>query len=135
MKQSVLFFTNSELGQASVILSVAYEIAIQSDWDVTIASFTSLQSQVDALNRTFETTMKWYAIPGKSMKDCLAANGLDFLPIHAPGVKGAVKAYRECLPYVIAPWTPEEYESVLRSCKKLIQKLNPDLVVIGKFIA
>ena len=133
-KQSVLFFTNSELGQASVILAVAYEVAILSEYDVNIASFAPLQGQVNALNENFNTKINWHTISGKSMKECLAANGFDFLPKHAPRVQGAVKAYKECLPHVIAPWTPEEYGSVLRSCKELIKKLDPALVVIGKFI-
>jgi hypothetical protein len=132
-KPSVLFLSNSELGQASVILAVAHELAIQSEYGVHIASFAPLESHVAAFNQIPGVEVKWHTILGRSMKESLADDGLDFLPRHAPGVKGAVRAYQECLPYVLAPWTPEAYKPIWESCKELILKLDPHIVVVGKF--
>jgi hypothetical protein len=132
-KSSVLFFSNSELGQASVILAVAHELTIQSNCDVHVASFAPLKRHVDELNQLSSVQVKWHAILGKSMKESLVDDGLAFLPRHAPGVKGAIKAYQECLPHVLAPWTPRGYEPILESCKELILKLDPEIVIVGQF--
>ncbi|KAI8936459.1 hypothetical protein NX059_006865 [Plenodomus lindquistii] len=129
-KRSILFLSNSELGQASVVLAVAREVAVQSDCNVHVASFAPLKSHVDTLNQLSSFKVNWHTIPGKSMKESLASDGLDFLPRHAPGVKGAVRAYQECLPYVLAPWTPDEYKPTLHSCKELTQKLDPEVVIV-----
>ena len=134
LKQSVLFLSNSELGQASVVLAVAHEVALQSDYNIHIASFAPLKSHVDALNRLSGVKVSWHTIPGNSMKENLARDGLDFLPRHAPGIKGAVKAYQECLPYVLAPWNPEDYEPIFQWCKKLIQKIDPEVIIVGESI-
>lgn len=126
-KPVILFLTNSELGQASVVLAVAHELVSQSTSDVHVASFPALKQHADALNVPF------HALPGRSMKEALADSGLPYLPQHAPGSHGAVESYRNGLQRVVAPWEPEDYAPIYRACLDLINKLSPDLVVVGMY--
>lgn len=122
MHEPILFLTNSELGQASVVLAVAHELLHQSD--VLVASFPALKQHADALSVPF------HALPGRSMKEALADSGLPYLPQHAPGSQGAVESYRNGLQRVVAPWDPEGYAPIYRACLDLISKLIPALVVV-----
>ncbi|OJI99004.1 hypothetical protein ASPVEDRAFT_97195, partial [Aspergillus versicolor CBS 583.65] len=121
-KPTILFLTNSELGQASVVLAVAHELVHHSD--VLVASFPALKTHADALSVPF------HALPGRSMKETLADSGLPYLPQHAPGRQGAVESYRNGLQRVVAPWEPEGYAPIYRACLDLISKLSPALVVV-----
>nr|A0A411KZY6.1 RecName: Full=Glycosyltransferase buaB; AltName: Full=Burnettramic acids biosynthesis cluster protein B [Aspergillus burnettii]QBE85641.1 BuaB [Aspergillus burnettii] len=123
-KPVVLFLTNSEFGQSSVVLAVAQELVRQSACEVHVASFSALKQQVEALNVAF------HALPGRSMKEALCDSGLPFLPKHAPGTRGAVESYRKGLQHVVAPWEPAGYEPIYRACLDLLDKLNPDLVAV-----
>ncbi|RDW90305.1 glycosyltransferase [Aspergillus mulundensis] len=125
-KHIVLFLTNSELGQASVHLAVAHELASQSACEVHIASFPALKQQVDALN----ASIVFHTLLGRSMKEALADSGLPYLPTHAPGARGAVESYCKGLQYVVAPWDPAGYEPIYRACLDLLDKLNPDLIAV-----
>ncbi|KAF2819718.1 hypothetical protein CC86DRAFT_126949 [Ophiobolus disseminans] len=71
-KQSVLFLSKSELGQASVVLAVAHEVAAQFDCNVHFASFAPLKSHIRALHQLSSVKIYWQTISRKSMKDSLA---------------------------------------------------------------
>jgi hypothetical protein len=51
-RRSILFVTNSELGQASVILATAHEFLLRPDYKVHIASFPALREEIEELNAT-----------------------------------------------------------------------------------
>ncbi|ORY67420.1 uncharacterized protein BCR38DRAFT_157791 [Pseudomassariella vexata] len=127
-RQTILFMTNSELGQASIVLAVAIELLLNPSLDVHIASFPPLSSIVP-------DGITFHAIPGPSMKQVLADRGIDFLPRHPPGVRGAVQSYREALPAVLAPWEPEQYLAIYEHCKGLIQEVDPTVVVLDGLFA
>ena len=42
-RQNILLLTNSEYGQSNVIVAVAYELLLQGEFDVHIASVLALE--------------------------------------------------------------------------------------------
>lgn len=133
---SILFVTNSELGQASVMLAVAHEFLIRSEHDVHIASFPALQTHVDELNDTADRLMSgcstkatFHTLSGRSMKEA-APPGTEFLDLHPPGVSGALFAYDNVLPATFAPWRGAEYMIGYSSTVEIINAVDPDLVVV-----
>lgn len=109
------------------MLAVAAEVAVNSKFSVHLGSFSPLA-------RSAPDSVKFHCIPGQSMKQVLAERGIDFLPMHAPGLRGAVKAYQESLPAVIAPWGPQSYFAIYDYCCELIQELDPAVVVLDPLL-
>jgi hypothetical protein len=135
-RQSILFITNSELGQSTVILAVAHEFLIRSDYDVHIASFPALAGSIPELNEDAATatagaasTATFHTIAGNSMKDALAREA-EFLEMHPPGVNGAMFAYENVLPATFAPWQGSDYLIGYNSCVEIINAVNPDIVAV-----
>lgn len=135
-RRSLLFVTNSELGQASVVLTVAYEFLLRPEYEVHVASFPVLQSNVGQLNDVAArlsdgacSTAKFYPLAGKSMKE-VAPPGTEFLDLHAPGMAGALVAYDNVLPATFAPWHGTDYMIGYSSTLEIIKETSPDLVII-----
>ncbi|THW62868.1 UDP-glucoronosyl and UDP-glucosyl transferase family protein [Aureobasidium pullulans] len=135
-QRTLLFVTNSELGQAGVILAVAYEFLVRREYDVHIASFPALQSSIDHLNDTaFRlsngtcSAITFHHLSGKSMKEA-APPGTEFLDLHPPGIKGALFAYDNVLPATFAPWHGVEYMIGYSSTIEIINHVAPRLVVV-----
>jgi len=135
-RRSILFVTNSELGQASVILATAHEFLLRPEYKVHIASFPALQKEVEELNATAarlsngaSTTARFHPLAGKSMKEA-APPGTEFLDLHAPGMAGALFAYDNVLPATFAPWHGTEYMIGYSSTTDVIDETKPELVII-----
>ncbi|KAL6706947.1 hypothetical protein ACN47E_004897 [Coniothyrium glycines] len=124
---TILFFTNSELGQASVILAVAAEVTRVAGSHVHLGSFAPLAHIVPE-------GVQFHCLPGPSMKQVLAISGIDFLPRHRPGLFGASKGFAEAYSRVLAPWDASDYFSIYDACRQLIQDLKPDLVVLDPIL-
>jgi hypothetical protein len=136
-RRSILFVTNSELGQASVILATAHEFLLRSEYKVHIASFPALRKEVEELNATAArlsngacSTAKFHSLAGKSMKEA-APPGTEFLDLHAPGMAGALFAYDSVLPATFAPWNGTEYMIGYSSTTEIIDETSPELVSQG----
>ncbi|KAH0156705.1 glycosyltransferase family 1 protein, partial [Aureobasidium melanogenum] len=135
-QRSLLFVTNSELGQASVILAVAYEFLLRPEYQVHIASFPVLHSHVDQLNDVATrlsngacSTAQFHPLAGKSMKE-VAPPGTEFLDLHAPGISGALYAYDHVLPSTFAPWHGARYMIGYSSTLETINEIRPEMVLI-----
>jgi hypothetical protein len=120
---TILFFTNSELGQASVILAVAEEIALSKRSSVHVGSFPSLAKAVP-------DGVKFHGLPGPSMKQVFASSGEEFLPKHRPGLIGTASGFAKAYSRVLAPWNGQDYISIFDACCQLIKDLDPALVVL-----
>lgn len=134
--RSVLFITNSELGQSTVALAVAHEFLLRPGYDVHIASFGSLEGAVSELNDQASTqslgtcaTATFHTIAGKSMKEA-AGRKAEFIEMHPPGIQGAVFAYQRVLPATFASWSGVEYMIGYSSCMEIIRNVAPDLVAV-----
>jgi hypothetical protein len=124
---TILFLTNSELGQASVILAVATEVARTPGSRIHLGSFSTLaQAAPDGV--------KFHCLPGPSMKQVFARGGIDFLPRHRPGLVGTSRGFVEAYSRVLAPWDESDYFSIFDACRQLIQDLDPSLVVLDPLL-
>jgi hypothetical protein len=124
---TILFITNAELGQSSVVLAVAGELAADDASDVHIASFAGLKDLVPP-------EITFHPLRGSSMKDAFAQRGLEFFPRHPAGVQGALQSYRELLPALMAPWETDEYLAIYDHCVSLIEELRPHAVVVDPLL-
>lgn len=98
-RKPILFFTNSEYGQANVILAVCYEL-LQRQYEVHIASFAVLKARISDLNRmTTKTQAVFHTVAGLSAAEALASNE-EFIGPFPPGVQGALKTYEVTLPAI-----------------------------------
>ena len=119
----ILFFTNSELGQASVILAVAVELALTQSSRVHVGSFPSLAKAVP-------DGVEFHGLPGPSMKQVFANSGEEFLPKHRPGLVGTASGFDKAYSRVLAPWSGHDYISIFDACCQLIKELDPSLVIL-----
>lgn len=136
--QRILLFTNSEYGQANVMLALAYELALRPNVEVHIASFNPLKLRISELQATLAsigstTVLVFHLVAGLSLDETHARNnpGKSGLP-HPGGVKGAIISYQR-LPYVMALWSGPEYMESYESCKEIIGSVNPSAIVVNYF--
>ncbi|KAF4625106.1 hypothetical protein G7Y89_g13063 [Cudoniella acicularis] len=129
-QQSILFITNSELGQASVILAVAHEFLIRPEYDVHIASFTALKNSISELNEDASRASSnsvskatFHVIDGKSMKEA-TGRATEFLEMHPHGINGALYAYdniiKDICPDIVA--VDPLFSQGVDACNNLGQK-------------
>lgn len=140
-KPTILFVTNSELGQASVCLAVAHEFLIRKH-RVHIASFGPLQSDISTLNKRASTssptasTAAFHLINGRSMKEAVQQkHKLDIFNIHESGFWGALKAYNTKLASMAIPWDGDEYLKGYKSCLDIIEEVLPDVIVVDPLLS
>ncbi|KAL4820097.1 hypothetical protein BDW67DRAFT_172886 [Aspergillus spinulosporus] len=149
-KPAVLFVTNTELGQATVVLSVAYEFLIRQSHNVHIASFPQLESEVSKLNaqaaratqlQPSSATAIFHILPGRTMFEAAMSRGgssssssSSWFNAHNIGFFGAPQAYT-MLCGVMVPWTGDEYIAVYRRCVEIIKEVQPRIVVIEPICA
>lgn len=139
--QSVLFLTNAELGQSSVILAVAHEYLIRS-YNVHIASFPQLEDGVSQLNTqasavsTKSSKATFHAFPGRSMVVACRSNHptIDWFDVHKIGFFGAPNAYDKLF-HLLAVWTGDEYMAVYQKCIEIIKQVKPSIVVVEPLLA
>ncbi|KAI9374039.1 hypothetical protein BJX61DRAFT_532705 [Aspergillus egyptiacus] len=136
-KRTILFLTNSDLGQASVCLAIAHEFLMRESYEVHIASFKPLETAVIELNsraatlaQTLTTKATFHCLPGRHMVEA-ATGGVpvqDSFNAHEIGFLGALRAYRTLMGYIV-PWTEDEYIAAYNKCVEIIRKTEPTVVV------
>jgi len=101
--KKILFVTNSESGQANIILAMAAEAAARPGVQVHVASFLVLKQRVEG----FSPQLNFHPLDGKTMSETLVAKGLlpDVSP-HPPTTK-SFKPYRQDIPLILAGWDGE----------------------------
>lgn len=143
---SILFLTNSELGQASVCLAVAHEFLLRPTYTIHIASFASLRSSISQLNLRAISFLPissrsarvrpatFHILPGPSMKQALEQrhnfSASKAFKLHGLGFQAACQAYRDVLAKMVAPWGGEEYVAIYAECVNVIERVDPGLVVV-----
>ena len=135
-RKSIIFLTNHEFGQSNVVLAVAYELLIQNELDVHIASWSPLESRALALLERVQAEkagtsicpITFHSFPLQSVLDSWLKNTTESakadLP-HPPGLNGAARL-RRLTPQVLAAWHPEEHIKLYEW---------PSLVVLDPFLA
>ncbi|KAK0196224.1 putative UDP-glucoronosyl and UDP-glucosyl transferase [Armillaria mellea] len=137
--KKVLFFTNSEYGQANIVLSVAHELCFRPDVEVHIASFPVLSPRIRDLQDRLRVTgssarIFFHPLRGISLKEARIRRIGTNTPTHAPTLSGAFRSFRR-LPYYVAEWSGPEYMELYDSCVEIIQDLNAHAVVIEYFLS
>ena len=142
-RKKVLFLTNSEHGQANVVLAVAHELLIQDRFDVHIGSFHDLRPRVvelghsvrsDFPNLCDRSPLEFHDIAGPSMMGAFLQNAKAHDLTHPPGINGAILSYRRTLDMVYA-WDGPEYIRGSQSCMEIVKKVDPVVVVVDNGLA
>jgi hypothetical protein len=135
-RKKVLLFTNSEYGQANVILAVAYELLLLGEYEVHIASFKSLRSRINDLNRSISKSVLpaiFHTVVGASAMEALIAKN-EFIGPYPPGIKGAIATYKVTIPALATIWEGPEYMTGYKSCLRILCSVNPNVVVLEPFM-
>ena len=145
--RKILFVTNSESGQSNTILAMALETTTRSHVEAHVASFPSLKRRVESLS----PKINFHPLDGMSIFETAAARGLseDRLP-HPPTTK-SYKPYGQSFVIALTGWDGEcasrfllrvwvvtdvlrlpgsAYVRICDSIKKIIEGINPDIVVV-----
>jgi hypothetical protein len=127
--KKVLLFTSSERGQANVVLATAHTL-IQRRCSVHVASFSPLASRVREL-----TGATFHQLHGESMREALLHHfNTESQLIHGTGVREATRMY-PLLMKLVCVWEGDEYIQGYLSAKKIIEEVEPDVVVVEKLCA
>ena len=137
-RPNILFLTNSEHGQSNVILAVASELLILGEFNIHIASSSSLEQRAyqvrDSLGWEALGSLTFHLIDGLSMLQLFdKRRGTINLP-HPPGVKGAMQGMSQA-PEVLLYWSSSGYVECCEYCKDLIRTIDPAAVVVDPLFA
>ncbi|ROV96997.1 hypothetical protein VSDG_04051 [Cytospora chrysosperma] len=153
-RQSLLFFTNPEWGQANVILATIHEFLVVDDYDIHLASYASLQPRLHGLfsihaeayprplviafsrvqdgfksgDDAERPSITFHTIPGLSTAEACYRDGIQGLLPHKPGLKGAVSSYRRLQDFFFH-MTGEEYMEQERYAKDIITQVQPAVII------
>ncbi|PYI11085.1 UDP-glucoronosyl and UDP-glucosyl transferase family protein [Aspergillus sclerotiicarbonarius CBS 121057] len=133
----ILMLTNSELGQATVCLSVAHEFLLRG-YDVHVASFSTLRGQVDEMNARAGVlsdeavaAATFHPVHGLPMMEAYMQRcSADGLPMHPPGFYGALDAFRSKFAQLVGCWGGPEYLRAYESIVAIIKKIQPAIITV-----
>ncbi len=132
-RRNILLLTNSEYGQANVMLAVVHELLLQREFDIHIASYPTLGRRINDLHASLTSkeisSLTFHALPGQALIDAFASRGDEFGTPHHPGIQGTIKSYNE-IQNVVAPWDGPEYIEGYNRCLELFETLQPAMVVV-----
>jgi hypothetical protein len=132
--KKILLFTNSEFGQANIILALSLELAIQG-FEVHVASFAPLKLRITQLQDYLCTsqsdrktgTIIFHLINGQTMQGKWQERNLELS--HPPGVWGTIQGYRKLADCMVA-WDGTEYIRSIQICRDLIREIHPAIVLV-----
>ncbi|KAI0534908.1 hypothetical protein GGR58DRAFT_33846 [Xylaria digitata] len=139
-RKTVLFFTNSDFGQANVVLSTAYELLRQNRLNIHIASWAPLKPRLESLSQKVQDENLSRSIPAITFHDLASFPGfLEFakknanrrkadVP-HPPGRLGAERIALLAVRFLSA-WGPDAHLALLGWAADLTKELNPALIVV-----
>lgn len=134
----ILHLTSSEQGQANVHLAVAHALVQQDpSTEIHIGSTKKLDGLVrEASEHAFKSIpgaspFHFHEICGPSYGDCLSDPSIDFLSVAAiPPVFRNSLSLLKGLANCSVPWTPEQFLDVYRDTVRVINSVDPDMVVV-----
>ncbi|KAF5550410.1 UDP-glycosyltransferase 84B2 [Fusarium napiforme] len=139
----LLLFTNSDLGQANVVLATAHELGLaRQDVEIHIASFRDLRIGVDNASRFMQTIAAqqkkklprpfvFHEIGGTSWgpatkrPETAIFETLELTPGLVNSAKGVA-----ILPAVMIPWTPREFLDIYKETERVFDEVKPDLTIV-----
>jgi hypothetical protein len=137
----ILFLTNSEYGQANVVLAVVHSlIHLSTDIECHIASFEALNKPIKAAS---EHAIQSAAVPGAARSLIfheLSATSYSRLPIVEetndlrPGLFNSARAIM-AIPEIMLPWEPKQFGDVCNEITRVLAKVTPDLTIVDPLFA
>lgn len=139
--QKILFLTNSEYGQANVVLAVAHSlIHLSADIEYHIASFKALEKPIIAASDYAVQTAAFPSTARPLIFHELCAPPYSRLPIVnetndlTPGLFNSARAVL-AVDSIMLPWEPEQFGKVCKEIMRVLSQVNPDLSVIDPLFA
>ncbi|TDZ14076.1 Glycosyltransferase sdnJ [Colletotrichum orbiculare MAFF 240422] len=127
-RQKILFLTDSDYGQANVVLSIAYAL-VQSppNVEVHIASQTRLKAA---------DCVRYHQVVGLSHFDALNRPGNAPMDtwVTKPTIGNMLRIIFN-IPAFSLPWSPEEFVEIYRDIEHLANEIRPDVIVAEAFFA
>ncbi|KAK3329843.1 glycosyltransferase family 1 protein [Apodospora peruviana] len=125
-RKRVLLFTNSELGQANVVLATSHAL-LELGAEVHFASFSAIEDLVTAVSKE----IRFHPIDGVDMKtayprDEVARSGLEG---KTPRFWNMPRVLRICL-HTTMPWSGPEYVDIYRSVIAILQEVSPSIIAV-----
>ncbi|PPQ64809.1 hypothetical protein CVT26_002641 [Gymnopilus dilepis] len=129
---NVLVFTYPEAGQATTILSLVSELLSRPQpLNIHVASFSELEKRVERLRKLVQdgSTLTFHHITGVTEMDAIWRSGLPHDGNQHPPLIRSNYAF-DLIPLLLCPWTDEEFEETIQSCKKVLLALKPDVILM-----
>lgn len=150
-QKKIIFFTNSEYGQANVVLATAYELVL-AGCDVHIASYgskgaslgVSITERITELNEgrygaipKGSKPVSFHCLKGPSMTEAMSRkftekDAVKF--VHGTGVREVLRMY-PMLMKVLCVWEPQDYMDGLESCIEILKHVDPDFIINERLCA
>lgn len=139
-ERRILFFTNSDYGQANVVLATAYELLrSKEDVEIHIASFPPLEQAIRATNRlvadgcgdSAARQVVYHKLHGKSHFEAATGPDVDLFGAYDKPV-GFINAARSILRIEgsLLPYTPQEFNSLYQQTVDVVNVVGPGLTVV-----
>jgi hypothetical protein len=137
--KKILFLTNSDFGQANVVLAVAHALLVHHapKIEIHIASFGGIR---DAVAKTSEFALQ-IAPAGTAPIVFHELDGITWGPAawrpevgyaeandQTPNLLNSAKCVL-LLPAIMLPWRPDEFLLIYRQLEHVVSTVNPDLTV------
>ncbi|KAJ3963093.1 hypothetical protein N0V92_000234 [Colletotrichum tropicale] len=144
-KKKIIFLTNSDYGQANVVLSVAYALVHKSqDVEVHIASQARLKGPTSRLVKQLTADLgaaavdavKFHEVAGLSHFDSVDRPGNPTMEtwLVNPNFSNVTRNMLNIAGLAL-PWSPEEFVEIYRDLDRIWNDIKPDVTVAEAFFA
>ncbi|KAF5698761.1 glycosyltransferase family 1 [Fusarium mundagurra] len=137
--KKILFLTNSDYGQANVVLATAYELVLAAEQvQVHIASFEALRPAVLATDQLAAGEsgrspgrLIFHTLLGMSQFDAAARPDVDIFAAYdrPPTVINAARTILS-IEGIMQPWGLEEFAELYEQTVHVVKQVKPDLTVV-----
>ncbi|KAF4469860.1 glycosyltransferase family 1 [Fusarium albosuccineum] len=138
--KKILFFTNSDYGQANVILETVYELMLStSNIEIHIASFQRLRHAIeDTIGLAMDNAaghapahLVFHGLEGRSQFEAAIGPDVDLFEAYDCPVTffNAVHTILK-IDGIMQPWSPEEFADLYLQTTSVLKDVKPDLTVV-----
>ncbi|KAH7177024.1 hypothetical protein EDB81DRAFT_836846 [Dactylonectria macrodidyma] len=139
---TILFVTSDLYGLANVHLATAYDLLkSHPDAEVHYASFSKFASRVKRTSSQAQkaapeaSDVTFHALNGRAYGEASAltqVTGSEMM-VHPPGLASA-EGFCRILKLGLSPWPADEYYDIYLSVQKIIEEVNPAIVVLDMLL-
>jgi len=139
-QKRILFFTNSDYGQANVVLATIYELMLAvAQAQIHIASFQALQPAVEDTIKLAEekasgkqsARVVFHRLEGRSQFEAATGPDIDIFEAYDRPVNFINAAHTILsIDGIMQPWSPEEFASLYRQSMGIHNDVKPELTIV-----